>query len=383
MLERGLADPGDPRAHGMESTHELALVRGEPRLDEKDVHALRAGGAPSHGAARGAPSHGAVAVTPYDPRMNGIVLLGPQRLKPTLAGAVAEVGVEGPIATITAGWEEREQETDELARHLETAGAPKASVVNLRLYGRAEELLLADPAVLKGWRERRARLRELHALYAMRLSHAMRALRALAQRNGSEDLLRAEREDALATVRALDAHHLRRVHEVQQEADDRMRVHEHETIGRHRAEIAEHVRTAAAVAIAGGNVAILLNRMRLFALAPALEGRPLFAWSAGAMALGEQVVLFHDRPPQGAGHPELLGAGLGLVRGILPLPHARRRLRLDDRERVAGFARRFAPFACVALDDGCRLRVREEGARADEGCAWRLSEHGALEPFAA
>jgi hypothetical protein len=36
----------------------------------------------------------------------------------------------------------------------------------------------------------------------------------------------------------------------------------------------------------------------------------------------------------------------------VPLPHARRRLRLDDRERVSRTATRFAPDLCVALDDG-------------------------------
>ena len=47
-----------------------------------------------------------------------IVLLGPQREQRTVADAVRGLGVEGPVATVTAGWEEREAEDTELRDHL-------------------------------------------------------------------------------------------------------------------------------------------------------------------------------------------------------------------------------------------------------------------------
>ena len=66
----------------------------------------------------------------------------------------------------------------------------------------------------------------------------------------------------------------------------------------------------------------------------------------------------------------MLERGLGIVKGIVALPHAARRLRLDDTERVATFARRFAPARCVALDDasgliwdGARWELFGDGAR--------------------
>jgi hypothetical protein len=95
-------------------------------------------------------------------------------------------------------------------------------------------------------------------------------------------------------------------------------------------------------------------------------------------------VLFHDDPPQGAGHAEVLEAGLGLYGGLLPLPHARRRLRLDEPLRVALFARRFADLACVALDDGATLRW-EEGRWVAAGGdrARRLLADGSVEELAA
>jgi cyanophycinase-like exopeptidase len=107
--------------------------------------------------------------------------------------------------------------------------------------------------------------------------------------------------------------------------------------------------------IAGGHVAVLLNRLRLFGIERLLRTRPVVAWSAGAMAISERVLLFHDHPPQGAGNAEIFEAGLGLVRGAVFLPHASSRLALDDSTRVALLARRLSPSACLTLDDGTLL----------------------------
>jgi hypothetical protein len=118
---------------------------------------------------------------------------------------------------------------------------------------------------------------------------------------------------------------------------------------------------AEAIAIAGGHVAVLLNRLRLFGLPGLQGGRHLLAWAAGAMVAGERIVLFHDSPPQGPGNAEVLEAGLGFYEGLLPLPDARHRLRLADRDRVALFARRFHPARCVALDQGARVDRTADG----------------------
>jgi hypothetical protein len=88
---------------------------------------------------------------------------------------------------------------------------------------------------------------------------------------------------------------------------------------------------------------------------------PVIAWSAGAMALADRIVLFHDRAPQGPGHPEVYGAGLGLVHNLVLLPHARARLLLDDHPRMAVFARRFAPAQCVLLETGTRIDTGADG----------------------
>ena len=65
-------------------------------------------------------------------------LLGPQRLKPTLADAVRARGCgDVPIATITAGWQEREHDDQELHQHLGERSR------NLELFRRARRVFAA------------------------------------------------------------------------------------------------------------------------------------------------------------------------------------------------------------------------------------------------
>ena len=106
-------------------------------------------------------------------------------------------------------------------------------------------------------------------------------------------------------------------------------------------------------------------RLRLFDLGPRLADLPIIAWSAGAMVVASRIVLFHDSPPQGRGNAEVLEGGLGLFPGVVPLPHARRRLNLQDPGRITVFARRFAPATCVALDERCFLHF--DGPRWSAG----------------
>jgi hypothetical protein len=112
-----------------------------------------------------------------------------------------------------------------------------------------------------------------------------------------------------------------------------------------------------------------------------MEKVPIVAWSAGAMALSERVVLFHDSPPQGEGNPEVLESGLGLVRQVLPFPHARRRLKLKDPIRVSLLARRFAPKLCVAMERGSKLERRNGLWTANAGTQ-RFADTGHLVEFA-
>jgi peptidase E len=124
-----------------------------------------------------------------------------------------------------------------------------------------------------------------------------------------------------------------------------------------REDVWRRVEGAGLVLIAGGHVAVLLNRIRLFRLGALLAQKPVIAWSAGAMVLGERIVLFHDNAPQGRRNAEVLDAGLGIVPKLIPLPHARTRLDWSSRTRMALFARRFAPSQCCTLDFGSLIRL--------------------------
>ena len=168
--------------------------------------------------------------------------------------------------------------------------------------------------------------------------------------------------DAEAVVRLVDERHLARAREARTAFEETVRPGERDAIARHRAEVGEVLAAASALVVAGGHVGVLLHLLRLFAVpAPAV----LVAWSAGAMALTERVLLFHDPDPRDPGprdaaprdpsHAEFLDGGLGWLRGCVLLPHARRRLRTDDPRRMAELAFRAAPARCVILDDGVRL----------------------------
>lgn len=278
--------------------------------------------------------------------MGVIVLLGPQRLRPILDRVVADQGIKGKIATITAGWQEREAEDDELAEHL------SGRTVNLRLHARAEEVFEADREFAAAYRERQDSLKRAQELYRLRLNHAMAAVRDLMGRNGKATWLEVEQDSAFEAVRRLDDGHLERVREVHAEFAKKWSPGKRPALRKHRRELAKVLGGCEAVAVAGGHVAVLLNRMRLFGIDSLIDELPVLAWSAGAMALGGRVVLFHDSPPQGFGNAEVLEAGLGLYRRIIAMPHARHRLRIGDPRRVTELARRFAPRVCVPLDDG-------------------------------
>ncbi|MEE8366741.1 MAG: Type 1 glutamine amidotransferase-like domain-containing protein [Thermoanaerobaculia bacterium] len=300
-----------------------------------------------------------------------IILLGPQRLHPTLATVVSDQGIEGPIAAVTAGWQEREDEDHDLRDHL--GGRTR----NLRLYRRAETVFREDPELFTAYRARQDRLKGLRELYRLRLSYAMEAARALQTRTTKSLYLKGEIEAAIEEVRRLDRHHLELVSEIHAEFERDFQPAQRPSVERQRREIATELSECAALAIAGGHVAALLNRLRLFNLVGLLESQTILAWSAGAMVLGSQIVVFHDSPPQGAGHAEVFESGLGVFSDLLPLPHAERRLLLSDLARVALMSRRSTPLSCIPLDEGAEL-IRSEGRWAPESSINRLTDEGTV-----
>jgi hypothetical protein len=281
--------------------------------------------------------------------MSDILVLGPQFRSPNIRDALARAGLSGPIVSITAGWQEREGELAALEGHL---GHP---VRDLRLYERAEAVFNQDAELHETHRQRQADLRRLQELYRIRLTHAKTAARELFATGDDTELMRNARRAALCAIRRLDAEHLKAIGRIHACWDARLGVATRPMLARQLEELQHLVEESGVICLAGGHVAVLLNRLRLFGLERLLRTRPVIAWSAGAMAISERIVLFHDHPPQGAGNAEIFEAGLGLVRGTVFLPHAGSRLALGDRDRVALLARRMSPATCLTLDDGSLL----------------------------
>lgn len=285
------------------------------------------------------------------------ILLGPQRFTTTVQATFRSVSDDGRVAMVNAGWEEREADDDELNGLLDQRG------VNVRLYQRAVEALAGDRDLRVAVLEHRARHAELRVFYGIRLQSAWDAVFAVTRRASRHGVGEGARRSAMQALRDVDdwyAYEVARVVEITATSDV---VQSSEILARHRHEVAEVLAGAAAVVVAGGHVGILMETMRLLDVAIPPQ-TPVVAWSAGAMAMCDPVVLFHDFAPQGVTAPEVHDRGLGRLRGLIPLPHARRRLALDDRDRMAVFAERFPAHHLLPLDDGTIVRLgREDGGR--------------------
>jgi len=304
-----------------------------------------------------------------------LAFLGPQRFQPTLARAVAALGIEGDLATVTAGWQERELEVEELHEHL------GGRAVNLELHRRAELVFQADPELAAAHHRRQELFREMQEIYVLRLDAMLAACVTLDARPGHAQLLEQERAAAMDAVRALDLAHAARIAEVHDEFDARWHPLDRPALALQRNEIARLLDGVTAVAIAGGHVAALINRLRMFDVLGLAGERPVLAWSGGAMACAARIVLFHDHPPFGSGNAQVLDHGLGLEESLVFLPHARRRLDLSDSTRTGRLARRFRGSTLAVLEDGAILTwQRGLGWNADDGCL-ALGEDGALTPM--
>lgn len=306
---------------------------------------------------------------------NAVVLLGAQRFDPTLAAAMSKQFITGRVALITAGWQEREAEDDDLREHL----APRETV-NLLLHARGEQLFRDDPELRAAHRERQEALRHRQDFYRIRVEQALEAERIIRKRPAPPDIAREQRQASIDAIRELDAWHLANCARLHAEFEKRWAPSERPALVKQRREIASLLEGCAAIAIAGGHVATLINRLFLFGLDQLAGKRTIFAWSGGAMAVTDRVVLFHDDPPQGPGASEVLDRGLGLVPQVVALPQPEQRLQLDRTDRVRIMAQRFAPALCIALPARSSVVYREGSFSRSDGVVELREDgsHGAL-----
>ncbi len=289
------------------------------------------------------------------------ILLGPQRPERNLDDVFAAASLPpGPVAVISAGWQEAEGDIDDVG---EAVGRP---LVDLNLYHRAEALFAAEPALLAAYRERQDRLKDLQRLYRIRLRHSMLAARLVRRADAAADLVATEQRHAVSQLRALDRHHLNRVQAIQRECDERIHTLNSSLLAEHIAAIETAATDCQTILITGGNVVVLLNRLQLYDISRLFQTRHIVCWSAGAMVLSDLIVLYHDHMPQGRRDPEVLGEGSGVLPGYVFLPDATRRLKGKDRVRVGVFRERFAPARCVTLNSGAAIRFADQKLVAAE-----------------
>ncbi len=287
------------------------------------------------------------------------VLFGPQNPVRNLGQAFSDGAIPGePVGVISAAWQEAEGDFEELG---ELVPRP---LVNIDLYRRAEQVFERDRHLLAAYRQRQDRLQSLQRLYRLRLRQLVVAARRVKGTDEPGDLAAAEARHAIAQLRALDRHHMKRIGGIYDEFADRLSGRKSRLLAAHVEEVSSLLADCATVLLTGGNVLVLLNRLQLFGLREALASRHLVAWSAGAMVLASRVVLFHDSKPLGRRDAEVLGAGMGLLPGHVFLPDAARRLRERDAARIGLFAGRFSPDRCLTLDSGSQLHYLDSRLQA-------------------
>jgi len=302
-----------------------------------------------------------------------ITLLGPQLRRPSLSSVLQRFSPQLPLCVITAGWQDEEGQLEELA-------GLDGWLTDLTVYQRSEALLTDDDALAQSHRERQATLQELQRLYRLRLQYAQQAVEELQTSSARPALLSEQLSAARTSLRLLDRQQCRLIRRTHEQFAANCAPGHHPLLDQQRGELAELINASQAVLIAGGNIATLISRMRLFDLASLLAGKPLIVWSAGAMLLTDTIVVFHDYPPQGAGHAEILDTGLGLLHNWIVLPHAHSRLRLQDRQRVADLATRFATARCITLDEGAELVLRNNELQSVQQVQ-QLARSGRLLPL--
>ncbi len=302
--------------------------------------------------------------------MRRVTLLGPLGDEVDLTSELVALGIDGPVALVTAGWEEGERNDAEIDRRL--GGGTR----NLGLFGRRLDVLGTDPEYAEAERLLRTQLDDVRDVYLDRLGYALAGVDAVRRRfaDGHES---GELNSAIASVRDLDEAHVSAISDAYERFYAANPPHDRAIITAHRQEVASIVDGCAAIAIAGGHVGVLNDCLHLCNLTPLIDTRPMIAWSSGCMAIAERIVVVDDNDP--AGRPdEIYDIGIGVARGMVVLPAAAGRLRTEDPERLSLLARRCAPSVCVLLDPGDRLELAS-GRPADLGSVGVIHPDGRLQ----
>ena len=307
-----------------------------------------------------------------------IHVLGPQDPTPNVADAIKIHCPPGPIAVISAGWRYDEDDIGALTRDIDR------EVYHLPLYEWFDELGAAEPELSGLHRMRRKQILAYKKIYHIQLQAALETWEKVRKLHRSKPNLYAQDELlACQHIQEIDRTCLQRLDQIRADFTAIQQPWLHESVLPVFEEIAFTLSRCKAVVITGGHVAILRNRLSFFGIQNLLhefidDGNQIYAWSAGAMALTNRIILYHDDPPWKKGYPEIMDYGLGLLDQVVFFPHATTRLELSDPHRIERLARRFAPDSCICLENGAHLLFTEFGLEdlSKKRSSFRLSLEG-------
>lgn len=288
-----------------------------------------------------------------------IYILGPQSSIPNLPKTINRFVPTGPLGLISAGWRHSEGEFSALSREL------SREIKHLPLYQWFDELGNKEPTLAARSKERQKQIKAYKAAYRLQLHSALGLWSRLQELE--EDLPNIYAPDVLdgcKFVKQIDNRAIERLNDIRAQFSDLETPWKHPSVHDYYSQIKESLQGCSGLLIAGGHVALLRNRMYFFGLHQLIqeflaEGKPVFAWSAGAMAITSRIILYYDDPPFGKGIPEVLDTGIGNIPQMIFLPHAQTRLRLNNTKRCQQFAMRFAPDICLTLEPGALLAWKD------------------------
>ncbi len=290
-----------------------------------------------------------------------IHILGPQRDHPNLSAVVDANLKNAKLAVVSAGWRHEESELRPMARDL------RRPLSLLPLYLWFDELGQKEPELSKEHSERQKRIKTYKALYRKKLHMQLEYLSFVEKKwQKQPELYEEDYQEALQDVHRIDQAAIARLNQIRAQFPNLLEPWKHPSAQPFHEEIRTTLEQCDGLIIAGGHVAILRNRMFFFGFAELLHeflraGKQIICWSAGAMAMCEQIVLYYDDPPEGAGVAEILDTGMGILPGVTFFPHAAQRLRLTNPARVRALATRFHEQKCITLEVGAHL-LYEQGS---------------------
>ena len=289
-----------------------------------------------------------------------IHILGPQRPTPNIANVLNAHCRRGPIAVISAGWRYDESEIQALTRDIQR------EVYHLPLYEWFDELGDKETELSNEHSERQKKIKAYKKAYRMRLQLDMEYLAFIHQLHKSspvyyeKDLIEARK-----AIAKTDHDAITRLNEIRLEFPNLQEPWLHASAASYHQEIKDILEKCDVLIITGGHVAILRNRMFFFGLHALLkdfleQGKSIICWSAGAMSLTDEIVLYYDDPPDGKGTAEVLDTGLNLIPNTLFFPHGRQRLKVDEQLRISSLVHRFTPKRCFILEEGSHMIYQDQ-----------------------